>query len=73
MVAVIDALVAGMLAAVLAMLIGANGPAAAVVGVVAAILVFGAVAVLAARFFMRDQASLEVLFPSPGPEDRIDG
>jgi hypothetical protein len=73
MVAVIDALVAGMLAAVLAMLIGANGPAAAVVGVVAAVLVFGAVAVLAARFFMRDQASLEVLFPSPGPEDRIDG
>jgi hypothetical protein len=44
-----------------------------VVGVVAAILVFGAVAVLAGRFFMRDQASLEVLFPSPGPEDRIDG
>jgi hypothetical protein len=73
MVAVIDALVAGMLAAVLAMLIGANGPAAAVVGVVAAVLVFGAVAVLAGRFFMRDQASLEVLFPSPGPEDRIDG
>jgi len=72
MVAVIDALVAGMLAAVLAMLIGANGPAAAAVGGGAAILVFGGVAVGAARFFMRDQANLEVLFPSARPEDRLD-
>lgn len=68
MVAVIDALLAGLLVAVLMLLLDANGLMAAVAGVVAAVLVFGVIAAGAARFFVRDQASLEVLFPSPARE-----
>jgi hypothetical protein len=65
-VAVIDALLAGVLAGVLALLVGASGMAAAFIGVVGGAVVFAAIAVGAARFFVRDQASLEAVFPSPG-------
>jgi hypothetical protein len=65
MVAVIDALLAGVLAGVLALMAGASGLAAAIVGVVGGVVVFAAIASGAARFLLRDQASLEVTFPSP--------
>jgi hypothetical protein len=66
MVAVIEALLGGVLAGVLALLVGAGGLAAAFVGVVGGAVVFAAIGVGAARFFVRDQASLEAVFPSPG-------
>jgi hypothetical protein len=65
MVAVIDALLGGVLAVVLALLLGVDGVAAAVIGVVGTALVFAAIAAGAARFFLRDQASLDAIFPSP--------
>ena len=64
MVAVIDALLAGALAGVLALMAGAGGVAAGVIGVVGGVVVFVAIASGAARFFLRDQSSLEVTFPS---------
>lgn len=64
MVAVIDALLAGVLAGVLALMADASGVAAAAIGVLGAALVFAAIAAGAARFFLRDQSSLEVTFPS---------
>lgn len=64
MVAVINALLAGVLAGVLALLVGAGAMAAGVIGVVGTALVFAAIAAGAARFFLRDQSSLEVTFPS---------
>jgi hypothetical protein len=64
MVAVIDALLGGVLAGILALLVGAGAVAAGAMGVVGAALVFAAIAAGAARFFLRDQSSLEVMFPS---------
>jgi hypothetical protein len=64
MVAVIDALLAGTLAGVLALLVGAGAVTVGVIGVVSAVLVFAAIAAGAARFFLRDQSSLEVTFPA---------
>lgn len=64
MVTVIVALLGGVLAVVLALLMGFGGVAASVLGVVATVVVFAAVAAGALRFFMRDQASLEVAFPA---------
>jgi hypothetical protein len=66
MVAVIVALLGGVLGGVLALLIGAGAAAAAGIGIVGAVLVFAVVAAGALRFFVQDQASLEVLFPSSG-------
>jgi hypothetical protein len=63
MVAVIDAVLAGVLAGVLALMVGAGGVAAAVVGLVGGVVVFAAIASGAARFLLRDQASLEAAFP----------
>ena len=65
MVAVIDALLGGVLAVVLSLLVGADEVVAVVIGVVGAILVFAAIGAGAARFFLRDQASLDAIFPSP--------
>jgi hypothetical protein len=64
MVAVINALLGGALAGVLGLLAGAGAVAVGLIGVVGAALVFAAVAAGAAQFFLRDQASLEVTFPS---------
>lgn len=64
MVAVINALLGGVLAGVLALMADADGVAAGAIGVVGAALVFAAIAAGAARFFVRDQSSLEVTFPS---------
>jgi hypothetical protein len=64
MVAVINALLGGVLAGVVALLVGAGGAAAVVIGVVGTVLVFAAIAGGAARFFLADQASLEAEFPS---------
>jgi hypothetical protein len=66
MVAVIVALLGGVLGGVLALLIGAGAGAAAAIGIGGAVLVFAVVAAGALRFFVQDQASLEVQFPSSG-------
>jgi hypothetical protein len=68
MVAVVDALLGGVLAGVLALLLGIGGTAAVVIGVIGTLLVFAAVAAGAARFILRDQASLEPAFPAPAVE-----
>jgi len=65
MVAVVNALLGGALVAVLALLVGVDGAAAAVMSVAGAALVFAAIAAGAARFFIRDQGSIEAVFPSP--------
>lgn len=65
MTAIIVALVGGTLAGVLAMMLGIDGGVAFGLGAVAAIVVFGATGVAAARYFVRDQTNLEVRFPSP--------
>lgn len=64
MVAVVNALLGGVLAGVLALLVGVGGTAALVIGVVGTVVVFAAIAAGAARFFLTDQASLEAEFPS---------
>jgi hypothetical protein len=65
MVAVIDALLGGVLAVVLSLLVGADEVVAVVIGAMGAILIFAAIGAGAARFFLRDQASLDAIFPSP--------
>lgn len=64
MVAVINALLGGVLAGVVARLVGVGGAAAVVIGLVGAVVVFAAIAAGAARFFLSDQASLDAEFPS---------
>lgn len=64
MVAVVNALLGGALASVLMLLVGAGAVAAAAIGAVGAALAFIGIAVGAARFFLRDQASLVAIFPA---------
>lgn len=73
MVAVINALLGGVLAGVLALLVGVGGTVALVIGVIGTVVVFAAIAAGAARFFLRDQASLEPAFPSPEAEPPTSG
>ena len=72
MVVVIDALLGGVLAVVLSLLVGADEVMALVIGVVGAILVFAAIGAAAGRFFLRDQASLEVAFPDTEERSDVD-
>ena len=72
MVAVIDALLGGVLAVVLSLLVGADEVVAVVIGVVGAVLVCAAIGAGAARFFLRDQASLEVAFPDTEDRSGVD-
>lgn len=64
MTAIIVALVGGMLAGVLAMLAGSGAELALGLGCVSTILIFAAAGAAAAKYFVRDQSSLEVRFPS---------
>ena len=68
MVAVINALLGGVLAGVVARLVGVGGVTAVVIGLVGTALVFAAIGAGAVRFFLSDQASLEAEFPSSEKE-----
>ena len=71
--AIIVALLGGVLAGVLALLAGAGATVALGLGTVAAIVIFLVMGAAAARFFARDQAGLEVRFPSAGSAATPDG
>ena len=68
MIAIIVALLGGVLAGVVALLAGVDAGVSFGIGVVAAAVIFLATAAAAARYFARDQAELEVRFPSAGGE-----
>ena len=65
MVAVINALLGGMLVGVLALFMGVSAVAAGVIGVLGTAMVFGVIAFAVARFLLRDQSRLDAVFPSP--------
>lgn len=64
MTAIIIALVGGVLVGVLAMLAGIGAGTAFALGTASAVAIFAAAGAVAARYFVSDQASLEVEFPS---------
>lgn len=75
MTAIIDALLGGVLAGVLAMLAGIGAGLAFGLGAVSTVVIFAAAGAAAGRYFVRDQASLEVRFPSapaPAPDDSLE-
>ena len=70
MIAVIDATIAGALAATLAGVLGAGSTPAVVVGVVTGGLLFAAVVRLAGRLFMAQERLMDIRFPSALPGDQ---
>lgn len=64
MTAIIVALLGGVLVGVLLMLAGIGAGAAFGLGTASAVVIFALVGVAAGRYFIRDQASLNVRFPS---------
>ena len=64
MAGIIVALLGGVLVGVLVMLAGIGAGAAFGLGTAAALAIFAAVAAVAGRYFVRDQRSLDVRFPS---------
>jgi hypothetical protein len=70
MTVIIVALLGGVLAGVLAMLAGTGAELAFGLGTVSTVVIFAVAGAAAGRYFVRDQASLEVRFPSgPGRTD----
>jgi uncharacterized membrane-anchored protein len=66
MIGIIVSMIGGVLALVVTLIIGAPLPAAIGVAVVATLGVFLGIAAMTVRFYMRVQASLEVLYATPG-------
>lgn len=64
MTTIIDALLGGVLAGVLAMLAGIGAGLAVGLGAVSTVVIFVVAGAAAGWYFVRDQASLEVRFPS---------
>jgi hypothetical protein len=64
MMAIIVALLGGVLAGVVAMLAGIGAELSFGLGAVSTVLIFAVAGAAAARYFVRDQSSLEVRFPS---------
>jgi hypothetical protein len=64
MTAIIVALLGGVLVGVLVMLAGIGAGVAFGLGTASAVAFFAAVGVVAGRYFIRDQTSLDVRFPS---------
>ena len=64
MTAIIVALLGGVLVGVLVMLAGIGAGVAFGLGTASAVVIFAAVGVVAGRYFIRDQTSLDVRFPS---------
>jgi len=67
MMAIIVALLGGVLAGVLMMLVGIGATIASGLGVASTLAIFAVTGAAAARYFVRDQSSLEVRFPSNAP------
>lgn len=65
MIGLIVSMIGGVLALVVALILGASVPLAVGVAAVAALGVFVALAVMTIRFYTRVQSSLQVLFPTP--------
>jgi hypothetical protein len=75
MTAIIDALLGGVLAGVLAMLAGIDAELAFGLGAVSTVVLFVVAGAAAGWYFVHDQASLEVRFPSapaPAPDGSIE-
>jgi hypothetical protein len=68
MIALIVAMVGGVLTTVLAMLFGVDGSAAIWIGLVGAIIVLGLLFATTALAILREQARLTALFPTPSAE-----
>jgi hypothetical protein len=64
MTAVMVALLGGVLAGVVAMLAGSSAGPAFILGVIGTVVTLAVLGAAAARYFVRDQAGLEVRFPS---------
>lgn len=73
MTGIIVALVGGVLAGVLAMLAGIGSDVAFGLGAISTVVIFAIAAVAVRRYFVRDQASLEVRFPSASGVPAPDG
>ena len=65
MIGLIVSLIAGVLAAVFTLLLGASLSGAVVVGAVAAFVLFVALGVATIRFYLNVQSAIPVLFPTP--------
>ena len=70
MIGLIVSMIGGVLALVVTLLVGASVQVAIGVAAVAALGVFVALGVMTIRFYLRVQASLQVLFPTP-PDDTM--
>jgi hypothetical protein len=68
MIGLITSMVGGVLAAVIALIVGVSGGLAIVIGVAGGVLVFVLIVVLTFGAVPRQQAELGVLFPAPGSE-----
>jgi hypothetical protein len=66
MMVIIDALLGGVLAGVLALLADIGAELALALGAAATVVIFAAAGVAGGWYFVRDQASIEVRFPSAG-------
>jgi hypothetical protein len=73
MAAIIVALLGGVLAGVLAMFAGIGAEVAFGLGAVSTVVIFAAAGAAAGRYFVRDQASLEVRFPAAPAARASDG
>lgn len=73
MTAIIDALLGGVLAGVLALLAGVGPEVALGLGAGATVVIFAVAGAAAGRYFVRDQSSLEVRFPSASAAPARDG
>ena len=67
MIGLITSMVGGVLAAVLSLIVGVTGAPAVWIGVAGAVLVFAGLLVSTVGSVPRQQASMTVLFPAPGP------
>jgi hypothetical protein len=66
MIGLIVALVGGVLAGVLALLLGAGGDVALIAGIAGAVVAFAAISGLSSGTVVRHHADLDTLFPTPG-------
>lgn len=73
MMAIIDALLGGVLVGVLALLAGISAELALGLGAGATVVIFAVAGAAAGRYFVRDQSSLEVRFPSAPAAPARDG
>ncbi|MEO7295878.1 MAG: hypothetical protein ABIZ57_07025 [Candidatus Limnocylindria bacterium] len=73
MIGLIVSLVGGVLAGVLALIIGASGTFSLLIGVISAVIVFVIIVAGAAGYLPRQTAALPVLFPTPQSDPPVTG